>query len=87
MGVNQNSSMELGLYPEIDLHGSLLTRSRSHRYRKDISPQNQVRKPRITAKALIDTSQVTSEASTTKIKAKEQLKVSDTFHQAPGMHD
>jgi hypothetical protein len=42
-----------------------------------ISPQNRVRKPQITAKALIDTIQITSEASITKIKPNEQFRVSD----------
>jgi hypothetical protein len=42
-------------------------------YRQATSPQKRVRKPQITTKALIDTRQVTSEASTTRIKPKEHL--------------
>jgi hypothetical protein len=43
--------------------------------------------PQITAKELIDTSQVTSEASTTKIKPKKQLKFLRIFHQTFGVRD
>jgi hypothetical protein len=44
-------------------------------------------KPQITVKALIDTSQVMSEASTTNIKPKEQLRVSHTFLRTPVVRD
>jgi hypothetical protein len=43
MRVNQNSSRELDLYPEIDLTSSLLPQSRPYTYRKDIGPRNRVR--------------------------------------------
>jgi hypothetical protein len=87
MRVNQNFSRELDLYLKINLTRLFLTRSVLHRYKKAINPKNQVRKPRITIKSLIDTRQVTSKASTTKIKSKEQLRVSDTFHRTPDVRD
>jgi hypothetical protein len=37
MGANQNSSRELGLYPEIEPTPSLLTRQKPHSYRKVIT--------------------------------------------------
>jgi hypothetical protein len=43
--------------------------------------------PQITAKELIDTSQVTSEASTTKIKPKKQFKFLHIFHRTSGVRD
>jgi hypothetical protein len=66
---------------------SLLTRLRSHSYKKSIDPQNRVSKPRITMKILINTNQVMSEASTSKIKQKEQLRISNIFHRISDVHD
>jgi hypothetical protein len=43
MRVNQNSLMELDLYPKIDPTSSLLTRPRLHSYRKTISPRNRIK--------------------------------------------
>jgi hypothetical protein len=69
----------LAYIPKLTQHVPLLTRPRPHSYRKAISPRNWFRKSWITAKALIDTSQITSIDSTTKIKPKEQPRVSDPW--------
>jgi hypothetical protein len=92
MRVNENQSKnslrgELSLCHKINRRVSLLTRSRTHSYRKAISHRNRARKLRITVKVLIDTSQVTSEASTIKIKPKKQLDVLHIFQQTSGVRD
>jgi hypothetical protein len=45
MGANQNFLRELGLCPKQTQHVSILTRPRSHSYRKTIDPWNRIRKP------------------------------------------
>jgi hypothetical protein len=90
-GVNGSQSKtshgNLAYVPQLTQPASFPTRSRLRSYRQATSPRNWVRKPQITAKALIDTRQVTSEVSTTKIKPKEQLRVSRTFLRTPIVRD